>query len=155
MGGVKAWDIQSVVIQVGSRPSSLLGCVLLLITMYSSWMAPCSFLTTWTIGLERRVVMIWCQLDCLCSSLFQGDVLECISLYNIENVTFTSSGIGTLDGNGETWWWSFVDSKTELESMIKSRWGLPGIGYLVRGENRPRLIEVKGSRLKSQFESQC
>ena len=30
--------------------------------------------------------------------------------------------------------------------LIFSRWGLPGIGYLVRGENRPRLLEVKGSR---------
>ena len=30
--------------------------------------------------------------------------------------------------------------------VAPSRWGLPGIGYLVRGENRPRLIEVKGSR---------
>merc|ERR1712110_554643 len=46
-----------------------------------------------------------------------GDVFECIHFINIDNATFTSSGVGTLDGNGETWW------------------GLPGIGYLVRGEN--------------------
>ena len=27
-----------------------------------------------------------------------GSVLECLHFYNIENVTFTSSGVGTLDG---------------------------------------------------------
>ena len=47
-----------------------------------------------------------------------GDVFECIQFYNIDNVTFTSSGVGTLDGQGNTWW------------------GLPGIGYIERGENR-------------------
>ena len=36
---------------------------------------------------------------------------------------------------------------TLLRKIEPSRWGLPGIGYLVRGENRPRLIEVQGSRL--------
>ena len=39
-----------------------------------------------------------------------GDVLECFHLFNIENVTFTSAGVGTLDGQGEVWW------------------GIPGIG---------------------------
>jgi len=57
-----------------------------------------------------------------------GKVFECMSFYNVTNVTFTSSGIGSLDGQGATWW------------------GIPGIGYLLRGENRPRLIEVKGGR---------
>ena len=55
-------------------------------------------------------------------------VLMCMHFYDIENVTFTSSGIGTLDGQGERWW------------------GIPGIGYLVRGENRPRLFEVENSK---------
>ena len=64
-----------------------------------------------------------------------GDVFECIHFYNLENVTFTSSGVGTLDGQGETWW------------------GLPGIGYLVRGENRPRLFNVEGSKNKSRMTS--
>jgi polygalacturonase len=40
-------------------------------------------------------------------------------------VTFTSNGLGTLEGNGEVWW------------------GIPGIGYLVRTENRPRLFHMK------------
>jgi len=57
-----------------------------------------------------------------------GDVLECFHLFNIENVTFTSSGVGTLDGQGEVWW------------------GIPGIGYLVRGENRPRLFNIQDSK---------
>ena len=33
-----------------------------------------------------------------------GEVLEAIMLYKIKNVVFTSSGVGTLDGNGEKWW---------------------------------------------------
>jgi len=56
------------------------------------------------------------------------DVLECIHFYNIENVTFTSQGVGTLNGQGQRWW------------------GIPGIGYLVRGENRPRLFNVQDSK---------
>jgi len=57
-----------------------------------------------------------------------GKVLECIHFYNIVNVTFTSTGVGVLDGKGETWW------------------GVPGIGYLVRGENRPRLFNIQDSK---------
>jgi len=57
-----------------------------------------------------------------------GKVLECIHFYNIVNVTFTSSGVGVMDGQGERWW------------------GLPGIGYLLRGENRPRLFNVEDSK---------
>ena len=40
----------------------------------------------------------------------------------------------------------FCDFGKKKNKVIFSRWGLPGIGYLVRGENRPRLLEVKGSR---------
>ena len=57
-----------------------------------------------------------------------GDVFECIHFFNIYNATFTSSGIGTFNGQGETWW------------------GLPGIGYLVREENRPRLFNIVNSK---------
>lgn len=57
-----------------------------------------------------------------------GQVFECISFSNIFNVTFTSNGKGTFDGNGARWW------------------GLPGIGYLVRAENRPRLFEIANSK---------
>ena len=32
-----------------------------------------------------------------------SQVLECWSLHNITNVTFTSSGIGTIDGSGDAW----------------------------------------------------
>jgi len=56
-----------------------------------------------------------------------GDVFECLHFFNLDNVTFTSSGVGTLDGQGEIWW------------------GIPGIGYLVRGENRPRLFNIQDS----------
>jgi polygalacturonase len=55
------------------------------------------------------------------------DVLECIHLTNIKNVKFTSSTVGVLDGQGLKWW------------------GLPGIGYWRRGENRPRLFNVQDS----------
>ena len=33
-----------------------------------------------------------------------GHVLECIYLTNLQNIKFTSSGEGTLDGNGKKWW---------------------------------------------------
>lgn len=55
----------------------------------------------------------------------KGDVAECITLKDITNVTLTSSGKGTLDGKGDKWW------------------GIPGIGYLVRVENRPRLVMIE------------
>ena len=51
----------------------------------------------------------------------------CLKLDRMNNVTFTSNGIGTLDGNGERWW------------------GIPGIGFLVRQENRPKLLETYNS----------
>lgn len=57
-----------------------------------------------------------------------GDVYECIHFYNFTNVVFTSSNVGTLNGNGHRWW------------------GLPGIGYLHYTENRPRLFNVENSK---------
>jgi polygalacturonase len=39
-----------------------------------------------------------------------------------------TDGIGLLNGQGEKWW------------------GVPGIGYLVRGENRPRLLRIESSK---------
>ena len=57
-----------------------------------------------------------------------GSVLECFRLTDPVNVTLTSSGKGTLDGQGARWW------------------GFPGIGYLVRGENRPRLVKLNGAK---------
>ena len=51
--------------------------------------------------------------------------LHCMQLNDISNVTFTSSGIGTFDGNGRKWW------------------GIPGIGYLRYGKHRPHLLKVK------------
>lgn len=64
-----------------------------------------------------------------------GRVRECLSLHNISNVTFTSSGTGTMEGNGGKWW------------------GLPGIGYLVREENRPRLFYLGGGSRSILFEN--
>ena len=87
----------------------------------------------------------------------EGKVLDCISFDNLTNVTFTSSykrnnvkhyngqfptslngkddsggsgahGGGLIHGNGDVWW------------------GIPGIGYLVRGENRPKLFVISNSR---------
>ncbi|GMI02900.1 hypothetical protein TrVE_jg11449 [Triparma verrucosa] len=53
-----------------------------------------------------------------------GDVFPSLIFNSPKNVIFTSSGKGTLDGQGGKWW------------------GLPGIGYLRRQENRPRLFEI-------------
>jgi polygalacturonase len=57
-----------------------------------------------------------------------GDVLECFHFTNFTNAVFTSSGLGTLNGNGHRWW------------------GLPGLGYLHYTENRPRLFNVENSK---------
>jgi len=43
-------------------------------------------------------------------------------------LAITSSGTGLLNGNGAAWW------------------GLPGIGYLVRGKNRPPLMSINSAR---------
>lgn len=54
-------------------------------------------------------------------------VMECFLGKRWKNVIFTSSGTGTLDGNGATWW------------------GLAGVGYLLHGENRPRMMKLEDS----------
>ena len=56
-----------------------------------------------------------------------ASVLETMHFSNLTNVTFTSSSEGRLDGAGAKWW------------------GVPGIGYLVRSENRPRLLKISDS----------
>jgi hypothetical protein len=55
-----------------------------------------------------------------------GHVEECIYLEDIENVIFTSSGKGVIDGNGKAWWGA--------------------IKFLKFQENRPRIIHIKGSK---------
>ena len=55
-----------------------------------------------------------------------GDVLECIYLENISNIKFTSTGKGTLDGNGRKWWGA--------------------IKFLKHQEDRPRLLHIKYSK---------
>lgn len=57
-----------------------------------------------------------------------GRVLNSLHFYNFTNVTFTSNRKGTLDGNGERWW------------------GIPGIGYLLRPEPKPKLFNVDDSK---------
>jgi len=54
-------------------------------------------------------------------------VLEVWQGMRWSNVVFTSSGTGTLDGNGATWW------------------GLPGVGYVIHLENRPRMMRLDDS----------
>jgi polygalacturonase len=55
------------------------------------------------------------------------NVLHCMEFVNSTGLTITSSGTGTLEGNGATWW------------------GFPGIGYLEHTENRPRLLQIVGA----------
>jgi hypothetical protein len=55
-----------------------------------------------------------------------GDVMECINLSDIEDIVFTSSGTGTLNGNGKEWWGA--------------------IKFLKFQENRPRLMHIVGSK---------
>ena len=54
-------------------------------------------------------------------------VLEVFEGMRWSNVVFTSSSTGTLDGNGATWW------------------GLPGVGYVIHLENRPRMMRLDDS----------
>ena len=58
----------------------------------------------------------------------KASVLECLHFINCNNITITSSGTGLIDGNGAAWW------------------GFPGIGYLERQENRPRLLNIENSK---------
>lgn len=65
----------------------------------------------------------------------RGTVLDCLKFVNASSLLLTSSAIqlgedkngeneegGVMDGRGKVWW------------------GVPGVGYLVRGENRPKLL---------------
>lgn len=57
----------------------------------------------------------------------RNDVLDSITIYNSTNIIMTSSGIGTLNGNGAKWWGY--------------------IQYLKHTENRPKLLffsHIKG-----------
>jgi polygalacturonase len=69
-------------------------------------------------------------------------VLEFMSFDNMTNFTITSAntdtgvrgqgaganGVGLIDGKGQKWW------------------GIPGVGYLMRQENRPRLLHITNSK---------
>ena len=57
-----------------------------------------------------------------------GRVQECMEFDDVSDITFTSTGKGELNGDGGKWW------------------GIPGIGYLRRQENRPRLIKISNSK---------
>ena len=50
-----------------------------------------------------------------------------LAFWDAQGLTLTSSGTGILDGNGRAWW------------------SLPGIGYLIHQENRPRLLTIANS----------
>jgi hypothetical protein len=54
-----------------------------------------------------------------------GKVMNCIELSDLEDVLFTSSGIGTLDGNGHKWWGA--------------------INYAIYQENRPKILQISDS----------
>ena len=55
-----------------------------------------------------------------------GYVLECIYMENIEDVIFTSSSVGILNGNGRKWWGA--------------------VQYLKNQEDRPRLLHINVSK---------
>ena len=57
------------------------------------------------------------------SNHHHNHVVECMVISNSRGITFTSSNIGTLNGNGPTWW----------------GW----ISYLTRSTNRPRMMKVQ------------
>jgi hypothetical protein len=55
-----------------------------------------------------------------------GHVEECIYLQDIYNVKFTSTGKGTIDGQGQAWW--------------------GGVQFLIHQEDRPRILHIKRSK---------
>ncbi len=55
------------------------------------------------------------------------DVTDSMYFDNCSKLTITSTGKALFDGQGASWW------------------GLPGVGYLERGENRPKLFKVENS----------
>jgi hypothetical protein len=56
----------------------------------------------------------------------EGNVEECIYMEDIENIVFTSSGKGTIDGNGKEWWGA--------------------IKFLKFQEDRPRILHIRRSK---------
>ena len=77
----------------------------------------------------------------------KAKVMEFFHFYNVSDFTLTSSqmpappgargqnagnnGVGLIEGNGAVWW------------------GIPGVGYLEIGENRPRLLNIEsGTNIK-------
>ncbi len=54
---------------------------------------------------------------------------------------------GTFDGQGAKWSQSPISilNNTFVVTLMQSRWGFPGIGYLVRTEDRPRLLHISNS----------
>eukprot|EP00947_MAST-08B_sp_MAST-8B-sp1_P003770 g3770.t1 len=59
----------------------------------------------------------------------KAGVQECMHLWNMTNLTITGgSEMRTIFGSGQSWW------------------GLPGIGYLERQENRPRMLKISDSK---------
>jgi len=101
MGGIKAYDLADVTIQIDGT---------------------LEFASTLLDDVDLKYIDKWPR---------SGDgnganVLECLYFKNLTNVTFTSSGEGTLYGAGQKWW------------------GIPAIGYIVRKENRPRLLHIAG-----------
>ena len=54
-----------------------------------------------------------------------GKVMNCIELDDAEDIVFTSSGTGTLDGNGKKWWGA--------------------ANYAIYQEDRPKLLQVRNS----------
>ena len=50
--------------------------------------------------------------------------INAMTFEQTRNFVITSSGTGTFDGNGAAWW------------------GIPGVGYLKRGKNRPPMLSI-------------
>mmetsp|Transcript_97111 Transcript_97111/g.277892 ORF Transcript_97111/g.277892 Transcript_97111/m.277892 type:complete len:278 (+) Transcript_97111:303-1136(+) len=63
-----------------------------------------------------------------------GEIEDCIRIENVLDFTITSS-LGTHESN--------AGYKGVLDGWGHRWWGVPGIGYLVHGERRPKLIQMK------------
>ena len=52
-----------------------------------------------------------------------GNVMNCLQLEDVEDITFTSLGTGTLQGNGKAWW----------------------LGIPTHSEDRPKLLQISNA----------
>ena len=87
-----------------------------------------------TVAAAEEYIKVWPR-STASTKKKEGAVLECMHFHNFTNVRFTSTGVGTFEGRGQKWW------------------GIPGLGYLKRTEDRPRIFNIESGSKDIVFEN--